>query len=324
VETIYAPFATSVVNFLERRGREFDVVYITRYTIADKHLEAVRQYAPQAKIMFCNADLHFLREMREALRAKDPAKMSVAVATREAELRVMRLVDVTLSYNSVEHAVILSHNLDSTLVSTAPWIVEVARDVPSFEARSNIAFLGGFGHPPNTEAVQFFVREVMPLLRRRVPGVSFLIYGSGVPPEIDKLASDDVVVKGFVEDVADVFSGTRVFVAPLLSGAGVKGKVVDALSFGVPSVLSPIAAEGIGLSEGAEAMVARTPSEWVEAIATLYTDAAAWNAMSQRAQAFARRVYSFDRGVEHMRVAVEAVGLFPVSGMAPKRARLGL
>jgi glycosyltransferase involved in cell wall biosynthesis len=115
-----------------------------------------------------------------------------------------------------------------------------------------------------------------------------------------------------------------VFVAPLLSGAGVKGKVLDALSFGVPSVLSPIAAEGISLSEGAESMVARSAAEWVEAIATLYTDAAAWSTMSQRAQAFARRVYSFERGVEHMRAAVEAIGFFPDIGMASKRARLGL
>jgi GT2 family glycosyltransferase/glycosyltransferase involved in cell wall biosynthesis len=324
VETIYAPFATSVENFLESRGPEFDVIYITRYRIAEKHIEAVRRHAPQAKVMFCNADLHFLRELREAVRVKDPEKMSAALATREAELRVMRAVDITLSYNQVEHAVILSHNLNSSIVSTAPWIVDVPQDIPGYEARSGIAFLGGFSHPPNGEAVQFFVREVMPLLRRRLPDAAFTIYGSSVPPEIEKLAANDVVVKGFVEDVADVFSGARVFVAPLLSGAGVKGKVVDALSFGVPSVLSPVAAEGIGLSEGSEAIVARNPAEWVDAIVTLYTDAAAWHIMSERARAYARRVYSFERGVEHMRAAVEAVGLVPDSGMAPKRARLGL
>lgn len=324
VETIYAPFATSVEDFLARRGREFDLVYITRYMVADRHLDAVRRHAPQAKILFCNADLHFLRELREAIRAKDPARIAGAVATREAELRVMRGVDVTLSYNPVEHAVIMSHNLDSTKVVTAPWIVDVAQDIPRFAARSGIAFLGGFGHPPNAEAVQFFVRDVMPLLRQKLPGVPFLIYGSSVPAEIERLEADDVVVKGFVEHVAQVFETCRVFVAPLLSGAGVKGKVVDALSFGVPSVLSPIAAEGIGIGEGAEAMVARTPAEWVAAIAALYADEKAWTAMSDRARAYARRVFSFEAGVEHMRAAVEAAGLFPDSGMAPKRARLGL
>ncbi len=324
VETIYAPFATSVDEFLERRGREFDIVYITRYQIAEKYIGSVKRYAPQAKIMFCNADLHFLRELREAVLARDPAKMTSALNTRDAELQVMRTVDVTLSYSQVEHAVILSHNLNSGIVSTAPWILDVAPNIPQYEERSGIAFLGGFGHPPNAEAVQFFVRDVMPLLRRRLPGIIFFVYGSNVSQDIEKIAAADVVIKGFVEDVADVFTNTRVFVAPLLSGAGVKGKVLDALSFGVPSVLSPIAAEGISLSEGAESMVARSAAEWVEAIATLYTDAAAWSTMSQRAQAFARRVYSFERGVEHMRAAVEAIGFFPDIGMASKRARLGL
>jgi len=324
VEMIYAPFATSIEDFLARRGREFDIVYITRYIVADRQLDAVRRHAPQARVMFCNADLHFLRELREAVQSKDPEKMAGALATRDTELKVMRNVDVTLSYNPVEHAVILSHNLDSTRVVQAPWIVDVASDVPGFAARRDVAFLGGFGHPPNAEAVKFFIGQVMPLLRRRVPGLSFLIYGSGVPPEIEKLGGGDVVVKGFVPHVSELFLTCRVFVAPLLTGAGVKGKVVDALSFGVPSVLSPVAAEGIGISEGAEAMVARTPAAWADAVATLYTDQAAWAAMSERALSFARRTYSLARGVEQMRAAVEAVGLVPDTGMVLQRARLGL
>jgi GT2 family glycosyltransferase/glycosyltransferase involved in cell wall biosynthesis len=324
IEAIYAPFANSVEDFLERRGKEFDVVYITRYMVADRHIEAVRRLAPQARIMFCNADLHFLRELREAIRAKDQGKLEGAIRTRDTELRVMRSVDVTLSYNPVEHAVILSHNLDSTRVTTAPWIVDTAAEVPRFGARSDIAFLGGFGHPPNAEAVEFFLREVMPLLRPRVPGIRFLVYGSAVPKEIEALAAEDVLIKGFVEDVAEVFTTCRVFVAPLLSGAGLKGKVVDALSFGVPSVLSPIAAEGVGLSEGAEAMVARTPAEWVEAIAALHEDEARWARMSDAALSFARRTYSLERGIENMRAAVEMAGLVPDEGMVVKRARLGL
>jgi O-antigen biosynthesis protein len=238
---------------------------------------------------------------------------------------VMRNVDFTLSYSAVEHAVILSHNLASTRVFTAPWIVDVADTVPDFEARADVAFLGGFGHPPNAEAAVFFAREVMPLLRLRVPAARFLVYGSGIPPELEKqLAAEGVEVKGFVENLAEVYGTCRVFVAPLLTGAGVKGKVVDALSFGVPTVMSPVAAEGIALSDGTEAVVARSPAEWVEAVAGLYTNADRWDAMSHAALAFARRNYSFERGVEQMRAVVEAAGVFAVAGMAPRRARLGL
>ncbi len=324
IETVYAPFVLSVEEFLRTRGAEFDVIYITRYMVASRHLEAVRRHAPQAKVLFCNADLHFLRELREAILADSPDKLQASLVTRDAELSVMRNVEVVLSYNPVEHAVIVSHNLNSTRIVTAPWIVDVANNVPAFDARADVAFLGGFGHPPNAEAVRYFVREVMPLLRRRVAGINFLIYGSGMPPEIEALGAVDVIIKGYVENLADIYESCRVFVAPLLTGAGVKGKVVDALSFGVPCVLSPIAAEGIGLGEGSDALIARSPEEWADAIETLYHDATRWSAISDRALAFTRRNFSFERGVEQMRVAVEAAGLVPDKGMALRRARLGI
>jgi GT2 family glycosyltransferase len=315
VEVIYAPFACSVEDFLAQRGREFDIVYITRYVVADRHVDTVRRYAGQAKIMFCNADLHFLRELREAIAAGEPEKLAAALTTRDTELRVMREVDITLSYNEVEHAVIMSHNLRSSTVALCPWIVTVPEAVPDFGTRSDIAFLGGFGHPPNADAVAFFVRDVMPLLRKAGLGARFHVYGSNVPPNVDAFARDDVIIHGFVEEVSSVYETCRVFVAPLQSGAGIKGKVVDALSFGVPSVLSPLAAEGIGLGEGTEAFIARTPAEWCDAIKALYTDEKLWREMSFRAQALARRRFSFERGVDQMRAAVAAAGLYPGAGM---------
>jgi GT2 family glycosyltransferase/glycosyltransferase involved in cell wall biosynthesis/SAM-dependent methyltransferase len=316
IETMYAPFVYSVEEFLARRGNEFDIVYITRYMVAARHIEAVRRFAPQAKILFCNADLHFLRELRQAIAGADQQEITAALATRDAELRIMREVDVTLSYSEVEHAVILSHNLNSTTVAVCPWIVSVAEQVPGFADRADVAFLGGFGHPPNLAAVNYFVREVMPLLRRSGVELRFLVYGSGAPPELEDLECDDVIIKGYVENVAAVYETCRVFVAPLMSGAGMKGKVVDALSYGVPCVLSPVAAEGIGLSEGGEAMVARTPRDWCSAVLDLYNNEILWNKVSQRAQEFTRRRFSFERGVDQMRAAVEAAGLFPHEGMA--------
>ncbi len=316
IETIYAPFAYSVSDFLQSRGGEFDIVYITRYMVADRHLEAVRRFAPRAKIMFCNADLHFLRELREAIASHDSDKMMTALNTRDEELRIMREADITLSYNDVEHAVILSHNLASSKVFTCPWVVDAVEQVNPYENRSDIAFLGGFGHPPNSEAVMYFVGEVMPLLRRAGLNARFVVYGSGVTPEIEALSSNDVLIKGFVESVAAVFETCRVFVAPLLTGAGIKGKVLDALSFGVPSVLSTVAAEGIGLGDGTDAIIARTPQEWCDAIVDLYGDAGRWSAMSHHAVSFARRRFSFARGVEQMRLAVESADLITDEGMA--------
>jgi GT2 family glycosyltransferase/glycosyltransferase involved in cell wall biosynthesis len=310
IEVIYAPFEYSMQDFLEKRGGEFDVAYITRYYVAKNHLGLVRQYAPQAKVLFCNADLHFLRELREAIEHNDTGLMNHACLVRDEELSIMRNVDVALSYNSIEHAVVLSHNLNSTKMVTCPWVVDIEESIPDFSGRKDIAFLGGFGHPPNKAAVLFFINQVMPILRYQLPEAKFRIYGSNVPEELERLATDDVVVEGYIEDVADIYNTCRVFVSPLLTGAGIKGKVIDALAHGTPSVLSPIAAEGTPLRHELEVIIAETAQEWADAVANLYTDRALWEKTSNAARDFARQAYSFENGRRLMLKALEVCDVF--------------
>lgn len=315
VECVYAPFALSVEEVLAERGAEFELVYITRYEMARNIIDAVRRWCPQAKVLFNNADLHFLRLLRMALLEKSQEKLEEVCKVRDAELEVMRKVDLTLSYNETEHAIIVSHNLDSSRVAKCPWVVEPKSRVPPFSDRRDIAFLGGFRHPPNLEAVTFFVRDVMPLLRTALPGVRFRVYGSAAPTALYDLAADDVVIEGFVENLADLFDTCRIFVAPLLSGAGIKGKVLDALAYGVPSVLSPVAAEATGIRDGLEAVIAREPDDWVAAITRLYEDPEVWTAMSGAALAFVRDFYSFEAGRKAMQAALSELDLVPLEGM---------
>jgi GT2 family glycosyltransferase len=310
IECVYAPYCSSITSFVAERGQEFDVIYITRYHVARRYIDIIRREAPQARIIFCNADLHFLREIRAALVENNPAAMSTAIDTRDAELEVMRKVNVTLSYTDAEAAVILSHNLGSGRVMRCPWVVDAEGSQAGFAARHDIAFLGGFGHPPNLDAVIFFIDEVMPRLRSALPGVRFMVYGAGIPDALRRRAAGDVVLAGYVANVAEVYDTCRVFVAPLRSGAGIKGKVIGALAAGVPTVLSTVAAEGTGIAQGREAFVAESASEWVEAICLLYTDEARWAAMSESAAGFARSQYSFASGRKLMRAALAAVDVY--------------
>ena len=313
IECQYAPFTQSVARLIEDRGTEFDVIYITRYYVASKYIDLIRKAAPQAKIVFNNADLHFLRELRMGISSRSREQIEKAVQTRDAELAVMDKVDLVLSYNEVEHAIILSHNLDATPVAKCPWVVELPAQSPGFEERQDLAFLGGFGHPPNAEAVEWFVEEVMPLLRKKLTGVCFVVYGSNVPEAIDALGCEDVIIKGYVEDVAEVYDKCRIFIAPLKTGAGLKGKVAGALAHGVPTVLSPIAAEGLGVTDGREACIAGTAEEWAAAIADLYGNHDSWVAMSTAARNFASRQFSFEAGKKAMRDALEQIEFFAPS-----------
>jgi GT2 family glycosyltransferase len=310
VEILYAPFVNSFDQLMSERGDEFDLVFVTRYLVARQVMDSVRAHAPHAKLVVNLADLHFLREIRSAVARADSAALEQARMTREDELDVLAAVDLALTYSAVEEAVIHSHNFDRTKVARLPWIADVQDDTAPFEARRNISFIGGFRHAPNGEAVNFFLQQVWPKLSRAVPDLVFDIYGSSISPAQHKSWSRErVVVHGQIDDIRQMFDTTRVVVVPLQSGAGVKGKVFDCLSAGVPSVLSPLAAEGIGVRDGTEAIIASSADSWVAAITRLYTDAEMWSAMSGQAKAFIARYHGFDRGVETIRSALDEIGL---------------
>ena len=312
VECIHAPFASSMASVIEQRGKEFDLIYITRYNVAERCLDAIAEHAPQAKVVLNNADLHFLRELRAGLAAGSRETIERALETRDRELSVMRAVDLVLSYTDVEKAVILSHNLDATAIARCPWVADVTAHVPSYETRVDIAFLGSYNHHPNAEAVEWFAQNVMPRLRDVLPEVRLRVYGSNVPASLARLADKDdrIVIEGWVPSVDVVYDRCRVLVAPLRSGAGIKGKVIGALAHGLPCVLSPIAAEGIPIGDGVEAFIADAPQAWVDAIVRLYADAATWTAMSRHAQTCARRHFGFEQGVQQMQEALRQAEIF--------------
>lgn len=320
VETIHMPFYPDIATFLKARGAEFDLAYLTRYGVAGQVLEPIARFARQAKTIINVADLHFLRSIREALSERNDAKLQNALLLRDDELATLGRADLVLSYSSVEQVVITSHVPRGPKTGIVPWVIDTIPVAVPFANRKDIAFIGGFRHAPNVAAVRFFADEVMPLLRKALPGVRFLVYGSHMPPEIEALDSEDVVIKGYVADVAEVFSSCRIFVAPLLSGAGMKGKVLDCMAAGIPSVLSSIATEGIGLREGVDTIIANRPEEWVDGISRLYRDDKAWNAMSKSVQELAASRYSFKAGVEKLQDALAAIDFFVPGGRSALHA----
>lgn len=307
IETIVPPYYLSPVEYIEENGSLFDAVYVYRYTVARRLLDFLRQFAPQARIILMNADIHFLREIRMARQTGDAEALTRAAATRKAELDVVRRVDLVLSYTEVEHAVLMSH-VEDVAVARCPWVAETVTQVPSFGARGGVMFLGNFRHPPNLDAVRWFLENVWPQLKGGRSG-GFHIYGSGLQSVDIAFEGPGVHRHGYVERVDDAHAKHRVFAAPIWAGAGIKGKVVGALAAGVPCVLSPLAAEGMAVRPGVECLIAETPQEWCEAISRLHEDEAIWREMSAAGRAFVQRTYSFAGAREAMRTIFEGIGL---------------
>jgi glycosyltransferase involved in cell wall biosynthesis len=174
-----------------------------------------------------------------------------------------------------------------------PWVVDCRNRTIPFSATRDILFLGGFGHPPNAQAVKFFANEVMPLVSRQLAEAAFNVIGSGARVRVPELMSDRVRILGYVPSISDHLDRARVFVAPLLAGAGLKGKVLDAISHGVPCILSSVAVEGTGLTHGLDCLIADTTESWADWVVRLYTDEELWERISANALVHARNWCSF-------------------------------
>jgi len=315
-EAIHAPFVLSVEQFLRQRGHEFQLLYLVRYTTVRDHIAAIRQHAPRARLLFCTADLHYLRELRQlraaALEGEDQARGRAHVATtRREELEAIAMVDLTLSYSSVERRLIEAETLGRAATAACPWVVECLDKPHSLKGREGLAFLGSYTHPPNSDAVACFLADRWLRLRQRQPHLQLHLYGSGLEPELAQAWSQQpgVRVHGWVADTATVYDSHRLLIVPLRAGAGLKGKVVGALARGTPQVLSPIAAEGTELRHGEEVLIADDNDDWLEQIERLLVDDDLWHHISAAALAHARQHYCRRRGLELMGQALQRLGL---------------
>ncbi len=279
VECLYAPFQCSVERLLRIRGREFDAVMLMRLAQGARYLRDVRVYCPQAKIIFNTVDLHFLREERLALTRTGTSTSETARRVKRAELDVVREADCTIIISPVERD-LLAAEMPTSHLEVIPLLREIPGRGMGYDGREGILFIGGFRHPPNEDAIIWFCKRIWPEVHRRLPDLVLDIVGSYPSPEILGLQGHGVRVLGYVKDIEPLFSRALISIAPLRYGAGLKGKVVTSLSYGVPSVVTPIAAEGLGLDEGQGILTESDPDAFVAAIARLCRNPDDWERLS--------------------------------------------
>jgi len=311
VEVITAPFYLSLESFLLERGEEFDLFYVNRYDVAHQVLPMIRRVGTDAKVILNLADLHYLRLLRSASTPGSTVTLEEALDVKIREIEIMKQVDLVLSYSLQELAAIEASTDCKAVVAQAPWFVDIPADVLPRRQRSGISFVGNYLHHPNVEGVNWFCDQVVPLLKSsNDPRLNLHLYGSRMPDSIKQRASASITIQGYVEELSTVYNQHMIFVAPLLSGAGIKGKVMNALASGIPCVLSPYAAEGIDLRDGYDCMIARTPDQWAEAIHRLLDDEALWARISMNSREFVKTCFAFDKALSKMVEILERVDVF--------------
>jgi GT2 family glycosyltransferase len=286
IEVIYAPYVTNVEQHLKGCHDRYDLAFLFRPGVVERHLKTIRKHCTKAKVLFHTVDLHFLRMSREAELQSDKAKQIAADEMKQRELAAIRASDASIVHSTAEFDLIRPELPDAKL-HVYPLIMDVQGTSKTFSERRDIVFVGGYQHAPNVDAVQYFVAKIMPLLRQQLPSVRFYAVGSKPPAEIKALASDDVIIAGFIEDLAPLLDKMRVSVAPLRYGAGIKGKIGSAMAAGLPVVATTLAAEGMSLTDGENILVADGAEQFAEAIVRLYQNELLWKEISKNGVNFA-------------------------------------
>ncbi|MGT0246945.1 methyltransferase domain-containing protein [Burkholderia pyrrocinia] len=286
------------------------VVVAQRIIVARHLVEPLRKGAPHVKLVFGTVDLHYLREERAAIHDRSPEALEEALMLRRTEIQTVREADATIVVSRVENDV-LKELAPQANVHRIPIPRVPTRSARTFDERSGVVFVGGFAHRPNIDAVQFLVEEIWPIVRRSQPAAELRIVGSGVTDYVRSLENPAMGVKivGFVENLGDVLDVARVSVAPLRFGAGIKGKVVSSLLHGVPSVLSKIASEGMGLVAGEQVLEGDSAEEIAAAIVKLLDDPQLWQRVADAGFAAAVAEYSVETVAARMSTLLASINV---------------
>lgn len=303
IECAYAPYELGMDAYLRRYGALFDVVLVFRVTVLSKIMPLLRQHAPQAVVLYHVADLHFLRLERQAAVEADASLAAEAARVRAEELALVAQADCTITHSAAE-AELLDKLAPGAPVQIWPLMFPLQGTSREFASRRDVVFLGGYGHAPNVDAVTYFCADIMPRLRAAEPGIRFIIAGANPTAEVRALAGPDVVVTGLVEELRDVLDEARVFVCPLRVGAGIKGKIMTALAYGIPVVTTSIGIEGSGIEPERDIVLADDAESFAAATLRLYRDPAAWARFSEAGQKFVAETVSPTRGAAFLDAAI--------------------
>jgi GT2 family glycosyltransferase len=301
VEVWSQPWISGVPSWLREHGRRFDAIVVSRHYVLGPLLPLLRQYAPQARIVFDTVDLHFLREQRQAAQAGRVA----SGRTRASELELIARADATWVV-SPEEQYQLRKLVPKATISVVSNIHDPVLDTPGIDLRRDLVFVGGYQHAPNVDAARWLLQDILPRLRDSHPHLRLHLVGADPPADILALADgQNAIVRGHVPDLDALLDRSRIALAPLRYGAGVKGKINHSLARGLPMVATTNAVEGMRLEHGESVLVADDAAAFADAIRHLHDNPALWQRLRQGGLENTRRYFSEDAARTELRAFLE-------------------
>lgn len=323
VEVLYHPYVDSPASAI-KCIEPVDCIFLLRYPAGGRHIDAFRQAAPRAKIIFIPVDLHYLRQSRGLSLGLLNISDKDVLDMRSRELGAAESADEVWVLGENE-ANVLHAELPNQKIRIVPFFRSpptASAAVLSFDGRADIGFIGNFEHPPNVDAVSWFIETIWREILAEEPDLKLVIAGSNISraPRDIWCQVDNVEVVGWVPSEYDFLKTKLLSIAPLRFGAGIKGKVASSLLVGTPCVGTRVAFEGMNLSDD-QVVVADDPEETVAAVLGILRNRERWSQLSKHGFERSRALWSYSVGHERLRAILNEMKLLPATGVDGSEAR---
>ena len=266
------------------------LVLFDRFITEEQFAWRVTQSCPKALKILDTEDLHFLRKARQqALKnATDVKDSNLFTETAKREIASILRCDLSLIISEFEMKLLTdTFAVPKEILYYLPFMVTKLPDssnFPEFEQRTNFMTIGNLLHGPNVDSVLYLKKEIWPLIKKQLPQAQLYIYGNYAPQHILELHNQKqgFYIMGWADSVAHVMQKARVCLAPLRFGAGLKGKLLDAMLYGTPGVTTSIGAEGMYGDLPMPGVIADTPERFAEHSVAIYSNKIKWQENAQR------------------------------------------
>lgn len=293
----------SARDYISQVSQDIRLVIAARPTNVEVFVKEFSDLLPDKPLVFDTIDLHFLRDQRSReLRGITQNRFQdyLFEQEKERELAMVRLADTTVVVSTMEKE-LLKELEPTSRVELLSIVHKKSQEEYAITGREGLLFVANFSHVPNVDGLDWFLSEVYPLIQNHLGNVPINIIGQNPPLRLKREAYPSVIFHGWVEDLAPHYRSARVAIAPLRFGAGVKGKIGEAMSLGVPVVMTSVGAEGMHIVEGETAIVRDDPSGFAQAIIRLLKDDALWAKLSTSGESHVENEFglrAFEAGID--------------------------
>ena len=257
------------------------IVLFDRFMVEEQFGWRVSESCPNALKMLDTEDLHCLRQARQ-LAIKENREFTfddLFLDVAKREIASILRCDLSLMVSEIEIELLQNQfKVSKDLLYYLPIFAEKLNEIPTFNERNDFVFIGNFLHEPNWDCVKYLSDAIWPLLHKKLPEAKLLIYGAYPSQKVLELnkPKQNFYIKGRADDAFEVVKNAKVVLAPIRFGAGIKGKLIEAMQCGTPSMTSSIGAEAMAGNIDWNGFIKDNPNEFVDAAVQLYYNENLW------------------------------------------------